>query len=226
MSRQVTTCLDGKQLNLNPDTIVEEFSRAERTYELLNFFKKYCKVWPEVHGCIQPMVTSTEKCLTSDEKRTVEKTLSLVGDTNTFLCENNAYRIIRLLVGGVTLCLNSVGEDIKKCAIIFVSKPINNLLFDAETCSDFQAGRKCITSSVSKCESKDPSEVVGDYLTLVQDKVCSSASNLEYQLPFPLINNTTELQQKFHRSSASSLSWFSLANILSLVRIYLYSRMF
>ncbi|XP_028138433.2 27 kDa glycoprotein [Diabrotica virgifera virgifera] len=210
---QTQKCLKDK-VNLDGEKLADEFAGASRTGELDNFFKKNCKVWPDIHGCVQPMVTSAEKCLTSDEKRTVEKLFSLADDTNTFFCENNADRLKKLLSGNLAQCMETVGKDVQECA----AKTLQNrqkqqqqqqkqqtsdkkviFSFDEETCSDFQSGRKCVTSKVAKCESKDTSKIVDDYLALVQDHVCSSAS---------------------------SLSWFSFANILLLVGTYLYSRMF
>ncbi|XP_072388685.1 27 kDa hemolymph protein-like [Diabrotica undecimpunctata] len=202
---QTEKCLESK-VNFKSDEVSNEFAGAARTGELPNFFKKYCKLWPDIHGCINPFVTSIEKCFESDEKRTVDKTLSLVDDSNTFFCENNADRIMKLLNGGAIQCLETVGKDIQGCANTTMQKRQKQqsskkalFAYDEETCSDFQSGRKCITSKLTKCESKDPSKIVDDYLALVQDKVCSSAS---------------------------SLSWFSFANILLLVGTYLYSKMF
>ncbi|CAH1280368.1 unnamed protein product [Diabrotica balteata] len=118
---QTEKCLESK-VDFSTDKLGNTFSGAARTGELPAFFKKYCKVWPDVHGCINPFVTSLEKCFDSDEKRTVDKTLSLVDDTNTFFCENNADRIMKLINGGAIQCLQSVGEDIQGCAKTTVQK--------------------------------------------------------------------------------------------------------
>ncbi|XP_028138432.2 uncharacterized protein LOC114332852 [Diabrotica virgifera virgifera] len=181
---QTTKCMEGK-INLNGNVVGEDFSNAARTNQLPNFFKKYCKLWPDVHGCTQPIVTSIEKCLNSDEKRAVEESVSLLDDTNNFFCENNADRSIRLLNGNIVQCLQTVGREIQECATNLAQKRQTHqsgrkslFPYDEEDCSDFKTGRQCINSKLTKCESKDPSKIFDDYFAMVQGKVCRSASSL------------------------------------------------
>ncbi|XP_050505556.1 uncharacterized protein LOC114338490 isoform X2 [Diabrotica virgifera virgifera] len=207
MHNEVFTCIN---------SVVDDIESTEREYtaassgSLQNFIKKLCNVWPKIYDCIDPVVSYYKRCLTSDQKLGIDEGFELLNEDHIFFCGNNADRLFKLLNIESMQCFTLVSKDLQKCKTTFTEKLVKlkqsrnilgSMTFEEEYefCSALQDQCKCLSSKLATCESKDPSNIMDDYMALIQRRFCSSASRL---------------------------SWFYFVNLLLLVGIYLYSKMF
>uniref|UniRef100_A0A6P7G031 Uncharacterized protein LOC114332850 n=1 Tax=Diabrotica virgifera virgifera TaxID=50390 RepID=A0A6P7G031_DIAVI len=155
--------------------------------------KEFCKVWPEVHNCINPLVSSVKECLNSDLKEIVDGLLKFIDESKSFFCVED--RISTLVINGsVQQCFSLVSKDLNECQNNFKNgigqfiqtkeiykdadtyKLLTGKSLDDARCSTFKSFRDCSVSKLTKCESKDPSKIVDDYLALIEDDVHCSVS--------------------------------------------------
>ncbi|XP_028144890.1 uncharacterized protein LOC114338491 [Diabrotica virgifera virgifera] len=188
-----------------------EFYRAVSIGSLQTFLKKLCKAWPTIYDCIKPVVSYYKRCLTRDQKLSVDEGLAFLNEENIFFCGNNTHRLLKLVNIESTQCFTLVSKDLQKCQTTIVNKLVQltkqsrnamgSMTFEEEYefCSALHDQRKCTSSILATCNSTDPSNIMDDYMALIQHIFCSSASRL---------------------------SWFGFVNLLLFVGIYLYSKMF
>lgn len=203
-AQQVQKCVENK---VNFEQLIKEFGEAARTNELPSFMKTQCKLWPDIHGCINPLVSLIKKCLTREEKDAVDKNIELLDDSNNFICENNAKRLTNFINAEGFQCYALKQNEVQQCTVDVQKaraqreQKSNSIVpvYDKEACSDFQDVRRCLVNKLSTCPSNVPSQITDEYLGMVHKKVCNSAS---------------------------SLTWFSFVNIILLLGTYMYSKMF
>ncbi|XP_050505139.1 27 kDa hemolymph glycoprotein [Diabrotica virgifera virgifera] len=191
--RQAKVCL-GSRADYIKTTVRQFFNESGLSAIRQIDYKEACKVWPEVHNCINPLVSSIKQCLKSDVQKIFDTFLEFIDVSQSFFCDNNADRISSLVSDGSVQCFSLVDKDLKECQTNFKKKlgdSINaiNIWGDVdsykvmtgknladETCSTFKSYRNCITSKLAKCKSKYTSKIADDYLALVQDelKFCGS----------------------------------------------------
>lgn len=89
--KEAFSCIQNK---VNPQELQQEFMTAAKYGTINDVFRKMCNLWPQVHTCLNQLISDSKQCLDKESQHTVDQTMGLLDDSNTFFCENDQKRMI------------------------------------------------------------------------------------------------------------------------------------